>query len=143
MSGSITMWGREQMLDAFFRRDLFTAVANVQVALCQSLPSYTATSAELVEPTAPEYARVSVPLTSTYWGTTGFGEIVNRTDVVFPAVALTSWGLIFAWALIDPVSGQCINVGQIANAIEPLQGMSLTFSSGMIATGIYDDGLGL
>lgn len=139
MSGSLTMWGRERVLEAFFMPDVFVPVTSVEIALCLALPSYTATGADLIEPDAGEYARVTMGMSSADWGLTGFGEVVNLNEIIFPQVAANFWALIFAWAMVDPVSDQCIHVAQIANPFQPMQGMIPRFGAGMINTGIYDD----
>lgn len=142
MSGSLTMWAREQMLTSFFRRDAFTVVPTVQVALCRALPNYTATSSQLVEPVASGYARQNITLTAANWALTGFGEISNVPSITFGTVGTTSWGLIVAYAIVDPVSGNCVQVGQVGNPMEPLQGMIMRLGPGMVTIGIYDDAEG-
>lgn len=138
MPAGNTQWANQQMLAAFYSPDTFVPITSAQLALCLAMPVRTATVDLIQEVTAPEYTRATLPMSAATWVGTGFGELTNRNDIVYPTVTSDTWGGVVAWALLDPVSGNCMNVGSLDNPNEPLVGQTVRIFAGTLVIGIYD-----
>lgn len=135
MGSTFTMYARELML----RRLLIPEIdAPLQIALTRSIPVTNATAAQLVEPTTGGYIRQDYSAGLTWWAPSGFGELYNTSEVVYPQVGIEGWGLIRGWAVLDPVSGQCISVGSILDPFAAVPGMIPKLAPGVILLGLYD-----
>ena len=135
--GSWTMFGREGMLGAYLTPDTVVPLGALQVALTRSIPVANAAANQLIEPNTGGYARAAYYANGAHWSPTGFGEYANSLPIVFPEIT-ASWGLIVGWALIDPVSGQCITVGEIADPYVAEMSTIAVISPGVLVLGSYD-----
>lgn len=124
---SASIYGREQMLAAFFAPDLFDAPEVVYLALCLVAPTAGDTGDTLSEPddesqmlddgTLAGYARQPIPTGSLYWGFTGSSGVANMGQVDF-APPTQDWGDIVGWALCtDPVGGRTYFIGELASPV--------------------------
>lgn len=138
MSSSFTMFGRSQMLRSMVTPDLFVPIDSFEIALTNTVPPANASEAQLVEPTAAAYVRQTYSTGSTYWAPSGFGEFYNTLLVTWPQVTVDSWGLIRGYAVVDPVSGQCVSVGSIQNPFQATVGYVPKLEPGSVMLGIYD-----
>lgn len=139
MSSTFTMFGRAHMLRAMVAPDLFTPIAQFEIALCRSVPPANAAASQLLEPPAgTTYVRMTYPTGSTYWAPSGFGEFYNTVQVLWPQVDTTEWGVIRGYAVIDPVSEQCVSVGTIQNPFRATVGFEPKLDPGTVMLGIYD-----
>jgi hypothetical protein len=138
MPSTFTMYARRQLLQAMFTPDDFTALESVQVALTRTIPPANATEEQLVEPDADSYTRQSYPCGALYWAPTNFGELYNTLTVQWEQIASQEWGFMRGWAVLDPVSGQCLNVGTIIRPFRGITGMEPKLEPGTLMLGIYD-----
>lgn len=138
MPSSFTMFARRQMLRAMFAPNTFTPLDEVQVALTLSIPPANVTAAQLLEPSSASYARVTYAIGSLNWAPTNFGEFFNAKRISFPTIAGEEWGMIRGWALIDPTSEQCLNVGSQQQPFRGIIGMTPRLEPGAVMLGIYD-----
>lgn len=137
MSSTFTMYGRQLLLRAVYTPDVYTALSTLEFALTRNVAPANATVAALIEPTPTEYVRQPYTLTSTYWAPSGFGEIYNTLKITWPQV-VTVWGMISGWALVEPVSGQCVAVGSVMESYQAIPGMIPYLDPGTVMLGIYD-----
>jgi hypothetical protein len=137
MSATFTMYGRELMLRAMLTPDAFTALGDMQVALTRTVPPANADATQLTEPTVGGYARQVYPALLAYWAPTGFGELYNTQVITFPMITV-NWGLVAGWALLDPISGQCLSVGSVQEPYSTIIGMVPRLDPGTMQLGIYD-----
>lgn len=100
----LSIYGRAQMLNAVYRRDLFDSAANWWIALTTIVPMAGDTGAHLAEPADPAYVRQPYGHTSAYWDSSGLGTIGNSQLIVYPPPTV-DWGMITGWAMVDSVSG--------------------------------------
>jgi len=137
MSSTFTMYGRQQMLRALLTPDAFTPPTSLQVALCLQVPPANAAASQLIEPTSADYARQDYPVDMAHWAPTNFGELYNTVKITFGQAA-QPWGWIQGLALVDPVAGQCVSVGSVAEPYQTTIGMIPYLDAGAIVLGIYD-----
>lgn len=138
MSSSLTMFGRAFALGALVAPDDYVAIANFEIALCRTVPPSNASAAQLIEPVATAYARQTYPTGSLYWAPSGFGEFYNTTLITWPQVEAEEWGLIRGYAIIDPVSTQCVQTGTIKNPFRATVGYVPKMEPGSVMLAIYD-----
>lgn len=138
MPSTFTMYARRQLLKAMFTPEDFTAIEQVQVALCRTVPPANAAADQLVEPEADSYARQVYPTGALYWAPTNFGELYNTLTVQWDQIEVDKWGYMRGWAVLDPVSGQCLNVGSIMRPFLGEVGMVPKLEPGTLMLGIYD-----
>lgn len=113
MSGTVSMWAREAIVRHIFRGET-TLLTTCYVALTLAVPESNAPGSNLVEPGAG-YARVQVPFGTANWELTGYGEVTNAADVVFPNPT-ANWGLMQGYALVNALTGgETIAVGSLVN----------------------------
>jgi len=103
MSG-LSLYGRGQMLAAYFTPDIFTAPDALFLALSLAVPTPGDTGTDLFEPDDPAYTRVAYGLGSAWWTLTGAGAVVNTQEAPF-GVPTADWGTLTGWALCTDVSG--------------------------------------
>jgi hypothetical protein len=118
--------------------ETFVPLGDLEIALCATVPPANASVAQLEEPTAASYARQVYPAGVEYWAPTEFGELYNTLTVEFPIVLEDSWGVVTGYALVDPVSGQCLSVGSLLEPYEATVGMVPRLEAGVLQLGIYD-----
>ena len=139
MSNTLTMYGRTLLMSALFTPDAFVLPTNVEVALCQRVPTANSPVDQLLEPDpASSYARQPYAFSAVHWGTSGFGDFVNLAQITYPLVDAGGWGMISGWALIDADAVECIAVG---SALEPYLtelGLQPFIPAGAITLGIFD-----
>lgn len=131
------MVGRSLLLRAVFTPEAVTLPTSLEVALTRFVAPANATAAQLVEPSGGDYARQPYQIGGAYWAPTGFGELYNTVKVTYPQVS-APWGLITGWALIDPVSGQCLNTGALMEPMATVIGMIPFIDPGALILGIED-----
>lgn len=138
MPSTFTMYARRQLLRAMFTPDAFTALEEVHVALTRTVPPANASEEQLVEPGAASYERQVYPTGSLYWAPTNFGELYNTLTVQWAQIEAEEWGFMRGWAVLDPVSGQCLNVGTIMRPFRGTVGMEPKLEPGTLMLGLYD-----
>jgi hypothetical protein len=138
MPSTFTMYARRQLLKAMFTPDDFIALDRVEVALTQTIPPANASADQLVEPGAATYSRITYPVGELYWAPTNFGELYNTLTVQWAEIAAEQWGFLRGWAVLDPVSGQCLNVGSIMRPFKGITGMVPKLEPGTLMLGLYD-----
>lgn len=131
------MVGRSLLMRAVFTPEAVTLPTELEVALTRFVAPANATADQIVEPSVGGYARQIYPIGLTYWAPTGFGELYNTTKVTWPQLT-ASWGLLTGWALIDPLSGQCLNVGALMEPMATIVGMIPYVDPGALVLGIED-----
>lgn len=131
------MYGRTLLLRAVFTPELVVLPTTLLVALTRTVPPANAAVDQLVEPAGDGYARQNYPLTGEYWAPSGFGDLYNTVKVSFPQV-IASWGLLTGWALLDTVSGQCVNTGALMEPMATTPGMVPYVDPGALTLGIGD-----
>ena len=137
MGATFTMYGRQQMLKAYWQ-SAAVVLASSQMALVTSVPPSNAAASQLVEPSSADgYARITCPMTTAFWGESGFSEIYNLQAMVFPEVE-DDWGLIQGWAIVAVAAGQCLAVGGLAEPFDAVTGMIPTIEIQGITLGLYD-----
>lgn len=138
MSSTFTMYGRQQMLLAYWSPDAGDVLSSAKVCLCTAVPPANAAVSQLQEPdTADGYARITVPMDSDNWGETGFAELYNLNSLIFNEVT-DDWGLIVGFAIADTTSGQCLAVGSLAEPFAAITSMEPTIEPQGIVMGLYD-----
>jgi hypothetical protein len=100
----LSIYGRAQMLNAVFRRDVFDDAADWWLALTTIVPMAGDTGAHLAEPTDVAYARQPYGNTAAYWDASGLGTIGNSQALTYP-VPTVDWGVVNGWALVDSADG--------------------------------------
>ncbi len=138
MPSTFTMYARRQLLRGMFTPDVVTALEEVQVALTRTIPPANATEEQLVEPEADSYARQTYFTGSLYWAPTNFGELYNTATVQWEQIGAEEWGFMRGWAVLDPISGQCLNVGSIMRPFRGITGMEPKLEPGTLMLGLYD-----
>jgi hypothetical protein len=138
MPSTFTMYARRQLLKSMFTPDDFLALESVEVALTRSIPPANAAADQLIEPDADSYSRQVYPVGVVYWAPTNFGELYNTLTVQWEQIASQEWGFMRGWAVLDPVSGQCLNVGSIIRPFRGITGMEPKLEPGTLMLGLYD-----
>jgi hypothetical protein len=141
MAATISIELRERLLRSYFSRDIPPPDDILYVALTGAIGLANATGDSLDEPSAAAYARASVLLDADNWALTGFGEIQNTQDIVFPDPNTgEDWGYIGGWALVDAAdSGVTLAVGSLILPTTFTSDMpSLAIQPGGITIGLYD-----
>ena len=137
MGATWTMYCREAMLGSLLTPDTYVPLTTLELALTRAIPVANAYAGQLLEPEAVEYHRAPYAAAGSHWIPTGFGEYTNTLPMTFPTV-VTSWGLIVGWALVDPVSQQCLSVGSIQDPFVATAGMRPIIAPGVLLLGNYD-----
>ena len=137
MAATFTMFGRQYLLSAVVNPDLFVAPTTLQFALSNNVPTANSTVSQLLEPTAPSYARQSYAVGSTHWYPSGFGEFYNSVTITYPMVT-ELWGRVAGWAAILPAINECLTVGSIDDPYQTVLGMVPRLDPGVVLLGIYD-----
>ena len=138
MPSTFTMYARRQLLRGMFTPDVVTALEEVQVALTRTIPPANATEEQLVEPEAASYVRQTYFVGSMFWAPTNFGELYNTATVQWAQIGAEEWGFMRGWAVLDPISGQCLNVGSIMRPFRGITGMEPKLEPGTLMLGLYD-----
>ena len=138
MPSTFTMYARRQLLRGMFTPDVVTALEEVQVALTRTIPPANATEEQLVEPEAASYVRQTYFVGSMFWAPTNFGELYNTATVQWEQIGAEEWGFMRGWAVLDPISGQCLNVGSIMRPFRGITGMEPKLEPGTLMLGLYD-----
>lgn len=94
--------GADYMLGVLFGQTE-APLSTYWLGLVSEMPDEGDTGETIVEPTAdPAYARIAVPNTAEVWELTGYGEVENLVDFVFPPVSAGfDWGVLVAAVLLD------------------------------------------
>ncbi len=109
----VSLYGRSQMLAAFFIPDTFNAPDSVWVALTTEIPAPGSTGDDLVEPDDPAYVRAEYGIGSDFWEDTERGGVQNTDGIYFPTIT-ADWGEVLGWALCDAAtSGNAYVVGEL------------------------------
>lgn len=143
MSGQITDYFAEELLKLAFQRDTYTPPYNqFLVCLTTVIPAVNADESQLVEPVGNGYARQAVPFTTANWTLSGFREIYNANEIVFPQ-ATGYWGTVAGYAVLTDNSGssitrQTVAVGGLAIPLKVPAGVQPAIAVGTISFGIYD-----
>jgi hypothetical protein len=137
VAATFTMFGRAYLLSAVVTPDLFTPPATLQIALTNTVPTANSTVTQLLEPTAPSYARQTYDVGSEHWYPSGFGEYYNSAAIVYPMVT-ELWGRVAGWAAILPDIDECLTVGSIDDPYQTILGMVPRLDPGVVLLGIYD-----
>lgn len=136
MSG-LSIWGREQMMKAFFIPEQFTCPSDLYMALTVSAPMAGESGAEIEEPDdAVDYARQPYGLGEAYWTMTGRGTVENVAEMLFGPALTTDWGLIVGWALCTaPTGGDVVLLGEMASPYYVIHGpqSELRVGAGMLS----------
>lgn len=103
MSG-LSLYGRSQMLAAYFTPDVFAAPDVLYLALSTAIPTPGDTGTDLLEPADPVYSRVAYGLGSAWWVLTGGGQVINTQEAPF-GVPGADWGTLTGWALCTDIQG--------------------------------------
>jgi hypothetical protein len=136
---TLSTYTRAQMLRSVFIPDLFVPTTVVKICLTSQIPLNNSSVAELVEPTAESgYVAQDYTMGSAFWEESGFGELYNLNQIIFPT-ALTSWGVIAGWAMVDPDNNEVLACGELLNPFIAAIGMTPALDSGTITIGIYED----
>ena len=115
------------LMDHLFRKAIFTAPANLYVALFTSDPGETGASGEV---TGTNYARVST--TGSDWSTSSGGQIDNDSLIEFN-IATGSWGTVSHFGLWDSGStGNFIGGGSVTSATSIGDGDTPRFPAGSL-----------
>lgn len=141
MASAISIPFREMLLRAFFSPDTFTAPTQLYVALTNDVGLINQSGDTLDEPTAGAYNRAVIPLDSTNWTLSGFGEVYNSNDVDYPPPTPgEDWGYIGGWALLDsPDSGITLAVGSlVVPTFYTSDQLFMSFAGGAITIGLTD-----
>lgn len=138
MPSTLTMFGRRFLMRALLTPDTYVPITEVEIALTRSIPVANAAASQLLEPTALSYARQTYPTGSIYWAPTNFGELYNTTLITFDQIQAEEWGWIRGYAIIDPTSQQCLDVGSLKVPFRGVIGMVPKLEPGSVMLGIYD-----
>lgn len=140
MSGTLTPYGRQQLLVCYFAHDTFTAPSGLWLAYTVSVPVSNDDGSSLDEPTGLVRTALAA-LTGAHWGLSGFSEIYNK-DQITPAAATAAIPVLSGWALCDSAaagSGHCIAVGELIEPFGLDSGVAPPPTDiGGLAIGIYD-----
>lgn len=139
MSATASMYLRALFLQAVFTPDVHVPLDTLWVALTHHVPIANATGEQLDEPgDGNGYARIPYPLTSEYWASSGYSEMINTQPAIF-AEAAADWGLIAGWALVtDDSTGLTLAVGSLITPTPFTTGMQAVVDPGMMVCGLYD-----
>jgi len=114
LSGGVSDYLANKLIDLIFRGQTYTWPANTYLALCTAAPTNSSGGTEVAG--AGGYARQTLPSTTTFWsstngtGTTGAstggtaGEISNNLAITFPTPS-ADWGTITHDKQMDASSG--------------------------------------
>lgn len=135
MSATISLYLRSELLRRFF---LAGEPQDCYLALCSVVPQANATGDQLLEPVAGGYARAVYETGTDRWAPSGYGEVYNTRRLVFDE-AVSDWGLIAGWALVDsPNSGLTLAVGSVLTPTFVVAGVTPVAEVGSITAGLYD-----
>lgn len=140
MSGTWTVYGREQLVGLALSADTVHPPGNLYVALCLVVPVSNTDGTALVEPdpVATGYTRSSVTTGSDNWLPTGFGEW-QMIDTIVTMAPLADGGPIVAYALVDTATigeGNVWAVGVIPDKFQYAEGVPLRIDG--LVLGLYD-----
>lgn len=137
----LTTFGRQEMLNSFWTPDIFVAVPTLYFCYTREVPESNIDGASLDEPDiAAGYNRVGYPLDSTHWNPTGFSEVFNVNQIVFPALT-DDWGMLFGMAIADsptPGLGNVYAVGAMAEPFQPEVGDQPTIDPSDVTIGLFE-----
>lgn len=141
MSLVLTTFGRQAMVTQWWVRDLADSTSSVWVAYTVTVPPGNADGTQLDEPDpAHGYARLEIPLNSSHWAPTGFGEIFNSLSDTF-STPTSDWGYISGLALLDDATvgaGHVIATGEVAEPFRCPAGITPVVNVGDITIGLYE-----
>ena len=134
MSG-LSIYGRQQMMLAFWVPDVFTSPAHLYLALCAVPPFAGDDGSTIVEPGAGiGYARKPYGVGSSWWSSTTDGMVVNAQTVVF-GPPTGDWGVLQGWALCTESSGgEIVALGEMSTPYRVIAGPdgSVTVAAGSL-----------
>lgn len=139
MSATVAMKARARMVERLFV-DPPAGLANLYAALTWDVAPANAYGLMLGEPLLGDYARVAVPLGSSHWASSGFGEVVNTQAIVFPMATL-DWGLLQGYALLDNTNigqGEVYVTGSLQTPFYCRAGNVPVIAAYGITVGLYD-----
>lgn len=140
MSGSTTLYFRQELLKVFFTRDVYVQqYTELALCVCTKPPVLNASASQLNEPVGNGYNRLIVPLTSANWVVTGYGEISNANALTFSAPT-GDWGVLGGWALVT-AGGSDVSVAATGSLSRPqrvLSGNAPTLPAQALTLGFYD-----
>jgi hypothetical protein len=102
--GGVSLYGRSQLLAAFFIPDNFVAPDTIFVALTTDIVAPGSSGTDLVEPEDDAYVRAEYGIGSDFWGDTDRGGVTNTSGIYFPTIT-ADWGEVVGWALCDQQDG--------------------------------------
>lgn len=139
MSATLSIYGRQQLLNAVFAPDLYTAPSAMAIALLYQVAGLNDTGASIVEPPASiGYQRTEVGLSSGFWTPTGFGEVGLLDYFLHPAFSADGT-LVAGYALVDSVTIGDGNLWVVGTMPEQLQiQASVPLELGDLVVGLYD-----
>lgn len=141
MSLVVTLYGRRQMVAAFWTPDIFPVTSQLYVCYTLDVAASNADGSQLEEPSpAAGYGRVPYAMDSSHWAPTTQGEIANSQQINFPQVT-AEWGMIFGLAFADSPTvgaGNVYVVGSIPEPFTPELNSSPYLDVGDIAIGLYE-----
>lgn len=140
MSGSTTLYFRQELLKVFFTRDVYVQQYNsLALCVCTKPPVLNASASQLNEPVGNGYNRLPILLNNASWVITGFGEIANANPLTFSAPT-GDWGMIGGWALVTS-GGSDVSVaatGVLARPQRVLSGNAPTLPAQGLILGLFD-----
>lgn len=141
MASAVSIQFREMLLSSLFMADVFTAPAQLYVALTSNVALINQSGNTLREPIAGAYSRGAIDLDSLSWATTGFGDVANVVDIDFPPPTTgEDWGYLSGWALVsDATAGSTYAVGSLVLATQYTSDQPfLSIKPGGIVVGLTD-----
>lgn len=128
------MFLRDALLREFFRNEAL--VSTCWVAMTRRVPESNASGSQLDEPVGLNYGRVELPFGTANWGLTGFNEVYNLNEVLFPAPS-GYWGLMMGWAVCTlETGGETLGVGSIQNPLRVSVGSGPKVKAGGLIFGL-------
>jgi len=139
VSGTLTSYGRQQLLLGTFIPEDFVTPSGLWVAYTTSVPVANSDGSQLDEDSGLGRAPIGA-LSGDNWAFTGFAEIYNTNIIAFPT-ATADTELILGYAIVDdadPGEGNCWAVGPVIEPFQVVTGEEPTIDVAGLAIGLYD-----
>lgn len=125
MAGSLSLYGRFWLLGLGLTPDATPALTELWVALTRTVPAEGDDGTTISEPDNGSYARVSYPVGSDFWTSSGYGTFLNSQDIPWPDIS-EDWPVLLGWALCTaPDGGSTLAVGRLTAPLQPVDGDTL------------------
>jgi hypothetical protein len=137
LTSFVTTDGADYVLDVLFGQSQ-VPLPSYWIALCNDVPEIGDDGSTIIEPDPTQgYVRVELVNEAANFALSGYGEMVNANDLVWPPLPdETDWGVLVAYGVLDTpnvATGRLLLTGLLSPPVQPDVGISVRVQAGLLA----------